>query len=268
MDILSHTLSGTAAGTVVAAHSKGGFKTKAAIILFGTLGGALPDIDAISYWSKFDATFGRLFGLEHSGRVIYGAKFWYSHHAALHSITAALGLPLLFLFLKSTWLSFKAKNLSPFPAQFKRSALSVAAFALGFCMHLLEDMPTPASVWGGVNLFWPSTTYIGGFGKIWWWNNYDVFLLIVAIIPINLVLHLLHNWFKFRLPMVTKIVFATAAGLILYQMNTRPVDFSYTGNTHKYGEFESESKAIQKEVLGPKLYHWMEAFDNAVPLNF
>lgn len=268
MDILSHTLSGTAIGTVVAAHSGSSFRGKAAIIFFATLGGALPDLDAISYWSKFDSTIGALFGLSHSGKVIYGAKFWYSHHAALHSLSAAFGLPLLFLLLKAVWLSMRQKKLSTLSTSLKKGMVSALAFALGFCMHLLEDMPTPASVWGGVNLFWPAETYVGGFGKIWWWNNYDIFLLICTVIVINLMLLSLKRWMNFRLQLTTKIVFGLGVGIALYQMNTRPIDFSYSGHTNQYDAFETQSKQVQKDLLGKDLYEFMNSLDNAIPLNF
>jgi len=268
MDILSHTLSGTAVGTVVAAHSGSSFKGKAAIIFFATLGGAIPDLDAISYWSKFDGTIGQLFNLQHSGKVIYGARFWYSHHAAMHSLSVALGLPAMLLLLKSIWIVIRSGRLRAAGQVFKRGLVSSLAFSLGFCIHLLEDMPTPASVWGGVNLFWPSDVYVGGFGKIWWWNNYDIFLLIVLVIVINLMLLILRKWMKFRLQLTSKIVFALGVILTIYQMNTRPVDFSYSGHTKQYGTFEAQSKQIQKDLLGEKLYEFMNAIDNALPLHF
>jgi hypothetical protein len=60
------------------------------VIGFSGLGGALPDFDAISLWSGFDKTFGKLFNLSNSGEVIYFSKFWYSHHGFLHSILASV----------------------------------------------------------------------------------------------------------------------------------------------------------------------------------
>jgi hypothetical protein len=58
-------------------------------------------------------------------------------------------------------------------------------------------MPTPASTWGGVNFFWPFKTYIGGTGHIWWWNNYDIFLIVVAVIIINLIMAIVQNYRKY-----------------------------------------------------------------------
>jgi hypothetical protein len=45
------------------------------------------------------SSFGQWFNLSHSGRVIYGEKFWYSHHAFFHSIVASLLLAFAFSFL-------------------------------------------------------------------------------------------------------------------------------------------------------------------------
>lgn len=253
---------------MVAAHSEGSFKTKAAIVFFGTLGGALPDLDAISYWSKFDSTIGQWLGLAHSGREIYGAKLWYSHHAALHSLSAALALPFLFLCFKGIWQFIKERQVKALVSCFQKGKLPALAFSFGFCMHLLEDMPTPASVWGGVNLFWPSESYVGGFGKIWWWNNYDIFLLIVSVILVNLLWLSLSSWLKKKAAIATKVTFCLGLALIVYQMNSRPVDFSYTGHTDRYAEMEKQSKQIQEDILGEKLYSIMERFDRFLPMYF
>ncbi|MFT6717068.1 MAG: inner membrane protein, partial [Saprospiraceae bacterium] len=173
MDILSHTLSGLAVATAVASFAEGGFKQKAGIMILGAFAGALPDFDAISLWSKFDGSIGAILNLKHSGNVIYFSKFWYSHHGALHSLTFAALLPILYLML--TCLRKPKKIGAVFLNKLARNKIMILTFFLGFTIHLLEDMPTPACVWGGVNLLWPSSTYYGGFGKIWWWNNYDIF---------------------------------------------------------------------------------------------
>lgn len=69
-------------------------------------------------------------------------------------------------------------------------------FSTGYLMHLLEDLPTPSGSWDGINFLWPSTQYYGGIGEIWWWNNYDIFLIVVTVCLINAVLILLPNQFK------------------------------------------------------------------------
>jgi len=62
-----------------------------------------------------------------------------------------------------------------------KNKLLLIGFFLGFLVHLIEDIPTPASTWGGVNFFYPSKLYIRGIGVIWWWSNYDIFLIVVRI---------------------------------------------------------------------------------------
>ncbi len=268
MDILSHTLTGVAVGTVVSSFSKKGFKRKLLIILVSGFGGALPDFDAFSLWSKFDATVGQFLGLSHSGAYIYFGKLWYSHHGALHSVTLGVLLPLLFCPLVFGIKKVKNKQLTSLGSFFNGNLLLIIGFSLGFCLHLLEDTPTPHCVWGGVRLLFPSEVYIGGFGKIWWWNNYDIFLLIVAVILLNALLHLLNNWFTIRIKVATISVFIFGLILSLYQVNTRGFDFNYVGHTSDYNNYEQKSKDIQKDILGETLYGFMVDFDNSIGLNF
>jgi len=56
--------------------------------------------------------------------------------------------------------------------------------------------------------------------------------------------------------------------LALYQINSRPIDFSYKGHTKNYDQFEKQSKEIQKEILGETVYGWMVEIDNMIPLYF
>lgn len=266
MDIISHTLTGIAVGTVSATISNSSWKGKSLIILVGGLGGALPDFDAISLWSKFDSTIGSFLGLSHSGKEIYFGKFWYSHHAALHSLIAPIFLILLATIIK-VLLNREFKG-SKILERLKKNRFLTLAFFLGFLFHLLEDMPTPASVWGGVNLLFPSSNYVGGFGNIWWWNNYDLVLIIFSVIIINLFVNVIPiHYYKIKVRSSLSIFFV---GLLLFliQINTRPVDFSYNGHTTNYDQFESQSKNIQREILGEKLYQIMTDIDNKIPLNF
>lgn len=266
MDIISHTLTGIAVGTILANISNGSFKKKGLIILTGGLGGALPDFDAISLWSKFDSTIGSWLNLQHSGSNIYFGKFWYSHHAAMHSILAPLVLILLSVLIRAA-LKQKLKFTDIKQHIFSKRLFHLAFF-FGFLLHLFEDMPTPASVWGGVNLFFPSSAYVGGFGNIWWWNNYDLVLIIISVIGINLILNVLPKrlyGFKVKSSLA---VFLIGLSCFMYQIKTRPLDFSYSGHSHKYQEFELQSKEIQKEILGERLYNIMTDIDNRIPLNF
>lgn len=266
MDIISHTLSGIAVGTVVATISNSSWKKKGLILLTGGFGGALPDFDVISLWSKFDATIGSFLGLSHSGKTIYFGKFWYSHHAVLHSLIA----PLILIF-SATLLNilFREKFIIPNVLKnIRKNRFFSLAFFFGFLIHLFEDMPTPASVWGGVNLLFPSSSYIGGFGKIWWWNNYDLILIIVSVILLILLINCIPNrYYKIK---VRSSLFTFLLGVVLFlaQINTRTFDFSYTGHNVNYAEFESQSKQLQKEILGEKLFSFMTKIDNKIPLNF
>jgi len=266
MDILSHSLSGLAVATVAASFSRRGLKHKTGILLLGTFAGALPDFDAISLWSKFDSTIGALLNLKHSGNVIYFEKFWYSHHGALHSLTFAALLPLVYLLLTS--LREPKKLGALYLHKLRRNKIMVLTFFLGFSVHLLEDMPTPACVWGGINFLWPSSTYYGGFGKIWWWNNYDIFLLILTVIILNLLMHGINAIKRIPLKKITLGVFITGFILCLIQMNTRGFDFNYTGHSPLYQQFEAQSKIIQQDILGDYLYQMMLKFDNSISLNF
>ncbi len=266
MDIISHTLTGVAVGTVIATISNGSWKRKSLIILIGGFGGALPDFDAISLWSKFDQTIGSLLNLDNSGKEIYFGKFWYSHHAALHSILAPIILILLSIIPYS--IINKDLEISKIKANVIKRKYSILAFFFGFIFHLLEDMPTPASVWGGVNLFFPSSGYIGGFGKIWWWNNYDLVLIIFSVIVLNLLVNIIPKSYYFIKIRTSIVLFSLGLMLFLFQINTRAVNFSYSGHTTNYNNFESQSKLIQKEILGESLFNTMTKIDNKIPLNF
>ena len=269
MDILTHTLSGFAVGTVIASFSKKGVKEKLLIIGTGGLAGALPDLDAISLWSRFDSTIGNFFKLETTGREIYSGKYRYSHHAFMHSIAAALFITLLLGIISYVICNkFRKQNISKLYKYFIKNKLIHYSFILGFLIHLIEDMPTPASVWGGVNLFWPAKTYVGGAGKIWWWNNYDLFLIVLGVVIINSILHTFSFMnSKIKAKIIT-LVFILGFTLSLKQIHAREYNFAYTGHTNKYSEFEAKSKAIQKEILGKRLHSVMESFDNKLSIYF
>jgi len=266
MNILTHTVSGLAVGALVASFSKMNLSDRLKIVFVSGFAGALPDIDSISLWSHFDATIGKSFYLTHSGKEIYSAKFWYSHHAFYHSLFAAVLLAItagFFNYLITG--NFKKYSFFTF---FKKNKLFFTGFVLGYLIHLLEDMPTPASTWGGVNLFWPFKTYIGGAGKIWWWNNYDIFLIAGGTFLLLFSLLIINKFVRFNLRKISLTIFALGFVWVLVQINTRKFDFSYTGYAKHYGAYEKKSKELQKEILGDRLYRWMLAFDNKLKLNF
>lgn len=269
MDILTHALSGVAFATVISGISNSKLKNQIGYVALGGFGGVLPDIDAISLWSRFDSIFGKFFGLSHSGKIIYSEKFWYSHHGFMHSFMACLlfGLILgLFIYLFQS--RFKKPGLKSLYKSFKDNSLIIIAFMSGFFLHLLGDLPTPGSTWGGINLFWPLKQYVGGTGDIWWWNNYDIFLITLGIIIINLLVLFIGRLAKYKVFKITVSVFILGFVIALYQIKTRGFDFSYEGNTTKFDLYEQKSKEIQKQILGDGINECMVGFDNKVKVNF
>jgi membrane-bound metal-dependent hydrolase YbcI (DUF457 family) len=271
MDIVTHILSGVAIGTVVAGFSKKGIKEQTGIITLSGLGGALPDLDAISLWSGFDRSIGHFLGLHHSGKQIYFSKFWYSHHGFFHSILAAIIIALLAGLIASLIKNgFRNQSMNNLKNYFKDQMLYFLAFVLGFIMHLFEDMPTPACVWKGVNLFWPLKFYTGGTGDIWWWNNYDIFLIIAGVIIINGIFLLAKRIIKNKVKILTIAIFGTGFILSLILIKTRGFDFNYKGQITKakYEQYENKSKEIQRELLGDKVFNFMSRVDKKLPVNF
>jgi membrane-bound metal-dependent hydrolase YbcI (DUF457 family) len=266
MDILTHTLSGIAIGTVVSGFSREGFKSKSEIIALSAIGGALPDIDAISLWSGFDKTFGNLFGLSHAGKDIYVSKFWYSHHGFFHSLLASLILAfvigLIFYAIQRRTTNHRLWD------SLKIHALILTGFISGFIIHLLEDMPTPMGAWGGVRLLWPLKFYFGGTGDIWWWNNYDIFLIVAGCILINVIILIVKRDIHIDISKLTMVVFVIASVLCIIQIKTRAYDFNSPGLSNKYQRSEQKSKEIQHKILGDKGFGFMEKFDRRVPFNF
>lgn len=269
MDILTHITIGAAIGAGLAAYKKGNVWRKCAVILSGALGGALPDVDAISMWSRFDSTFGRLFNLRQSGKVIYSSKLWYSHHAFMHSLFAGVLFAfLLFLFIYIIKQRFKHINYQTFKTSFVRNRLIAFSFLGGFIAHLFCDMVTPSSAWGGVNLFWPSSSYIGGWGNIWWWNNYDIFLIALSVVLLNVLLLIVYRYTRAKRYFSLLVIFLGFV-LIIMQIKTRGYNFNYVrASSSQFQQFEAKSKDIQQQILGKKLYKRMRNFDNKLKINF
>lgn len=269
MDILIHSISGMALGTAVSSFVEGGILKKLGLFALAGFAGALPDVDAISLWSGFDQSIGSVFGLEYSGKEIYFSKLWYGHHAFMHSFFAAVFLALFGAFLAYLFRSrINRLSIASLRKYLWNRLAYILAYIGGFTLHLLEDMPTPHCVWGGVNFFWPSASYIGGSGQIWWWNNYDLFLIVTGVFGINMLVLLLAKLIKFNSRIITSIVFIVGFSMALNQISTRGFDFNYQGHTPKYQEFEQRSKVIQREVLGEDLYFFMQRIDNQLPINF
>ncbi len=265
MDLLTHILSGVAAGTVVAGFSYKSRRNRVATIAFGGFGGLFPDFDVISMWSGFDTTFGRMFNLSHTGREIFSMQLWYSHHGFLHSaigsfvVAAFIGL-IIYLFRDR----LRALSLKGYGRSLLWHKKILIAFIAGFIIHTVEDMPTPGGGWEGVNFLWPIKTYTGGTGDIWWWNNYDIFLIVVGVLLINTLLLFSRKIFRVDLNRYVLLVFTVGLLLGVHQIKTRDYDF----NSAKGRVCEIKSKEIQKEILGERIYSMMEAFDNKIRIAF
>ncbi len=258
MDILTHTISGMAAASVVANVSHQKFIGKVKILITGAVAGGLPDIDVITAWSGFDGTFGRWFNLTISGHEAFSAKLWYSHHAFFHSLLASV---IFGLMLGMTMYAVKSK--------FKLSKLTllsvipfVLAFVLGFNMHLLEDMVTPSGGWGGVAYLWPSKIYVGGFGNTWWWNNYDIFLLANGVVLVNVIFFFVNKRQFIKVSSIFVFVVGFTLGTI--QIKSRNYNFNSRGDINK----ETLSKEIQEDILGEKVFKGMETLDKVIPVAF
>ena len=267
MDIVTHTLSGVAIGSVLINQSYKGICSKTAILFFGAFGASVPDVDVVSMWSGFDSTFGKWLSLNLTGKEIYSAKLWYSHHAFFHSVLSALVFTMLigaiFLLVQKYVL---AKNDLSVREYIRDRGFILLSFFLGYVIHLFEDMLTPSSSWGGVAFLWPSAKYVGGWGNIWWWNNYDVFLIVCGVIALNFILSLLR--FKKQLKK-NLAVFVLVAGIFTasFQVKSRGSNYNYS-KTMRYQRLEEISLERQKEILGEDLFYFMQEIDRLMPVSF
>ncbi len=263
MDILTHTLSGVAVATCVASFAPK-VNERLSLVLVGALGGAFPDLDAISLWSRFDGTIGKLFALPAKGSVIYSSKYWYSHHGFLHSLLASLLIGIALLIA----LFFLQKNKKSILSFLQSKKLYFITFVFAYWAHLAGDLPTPSSAWGGVALFWPSLEYVGGYGKIWWWNNYDIFLIVMLCIALNVTILLCSKFLKSKIKVITTTTFALCFAFIIFQVNTRQFDYAYSNDSSRYSEMEQKSKEEQRRILGNSLYNMMVSLDNKLKIYF
>lgn len=265
MDILSHTFSGIAIGTTAIHFNKKGFKNNLGLILVCGLAAFFPDLDAITYWSKFDETIGEFLNLEERGVDLYHQKRWFSHHALFHSLTMAICFSLIFV------MGLKLFKGITFSKVFKTYNIELFAVLIAYLVHLFEDMPTPDFVWGGVAFLFPSENYWGGKGYIWWWNNYDLLLIIIGAAFSNVLIKLMGVLLKLNTKRLALGVLFLAFSLYIKQMINRPYDFNYSGmNGHHqvWIKNEAKSKEIQKEILGEGLFGIMEKLDNSIPFWF
>ena len=265
LDILTHICSGLASATVVASLTQCRPLQKGVILFAGAFGGAFPDLDAISLWSGFDGTLGNWFGLAHSGREIYSSTFWYSHHVFFHSLLGAILVSSL-IWALAGWIYWKPMKQSPrYWCGMDYLGPYSYSFFFGYLMHLLGDLPTPNGSWGGIALLYPLKTFVGGWGAIWWWNNYDIFLLLLGCVLANLLILLVQQrlWEK-QLKWLPLVIFLGSMVLIGEAMYQRQIDF----NQHSYQENERISLEIQQEILPKGIYQRMKELDESLPVFF
>jgi inner membrane protein len=268
MDIFTHTLSGMAAATAVAALSFRSLKDKFLIICCGAAGAMLPDLDAVTRWTDFDAVIGKAFSLSQTGRSIYYGQHWYSHHSFMHSLASAAiftlaGALLGYLYCRLRSGRCPASTFIPGASGF------LLSFFFGYLMHLLGDLPTPDAVWKGIRLFWPLKVSVGGFGYIWWWNNYDIFLIFLVGGALNTVLIAVNRKSGKRLlSHIPALIFLCMICASLFQITHRPIVFAGTGNPAGRTDKEHQSLVAQKNILGDRLYGIMNALDRKIPIPF
>ncbi len=266
MDILIHTLSGTTTAALISIFTKANKKNKLLLVLLGGLAGAMPDIDAISLWSGFDSTIGNWLHLNHTGKEIYFGKLWYSHHGFFHSFMAAGLLAFVFVCLRKICLNEKSWKIYFNQTQ---TRWILILFFCSYVSHLAGDLPTPAAAWGGIRLFFPFNSYIGGFGTTWWWNNYDVFLSLLTATILLIILILIEgkvlqkDYFQMSVWVyVLSITFCT------YFVTHRSISYAYEGNTSRYTFYERTSKIDQYSRLRKRLFWIMTKLDNKLPIYF
>lgn len=248
MDIVTHILSGAVVSSVPAVMLCRRQFTRIGVMAFGGFAAALPDIDAISHWSGFDKTFGRWFALSQTGRDIYSDTHWYSHHGFTHSLMAAMLLAFI------VWLIMKCRR-------DKIAIAFVLALFGGHIVHLLGDMITPGGSWRGVRLLYPLNDYFGGWGKVWWWNNYDIFLITAIALLIAFILAIVWRTYDRRGVLLTVVLWLAIASTMV---------FNGSGGFNKgiYSDNEIKSKEIQQGKLPEPIYKAIEWFDRKLPVLF
>ncbi|GAB4405537.1 MAG: hypothetical protein OHK0039_06630 [Bacteroidia bacterium] len=262
MDIFTHTLSGLGVATVAAAFYRVRPAQQAGMVLLGGVGAIVPDIDAFSLWSGFDATLGAWLGQE--GHALYYGTHWLSHRGFFHSLFASLLVSVSLALLSS--LLYRVLRRAPSIGMALRYLFPYwLCFWLGYLIHLVGDLPTPGGPWGGIRLFFPSETYVGGWGWVWWWNNYDIFLLLLGVVLANVLLLVGCEHWSRRLRFLPILMLCYALGMCVYEMRQRHHDF----NTGTFDHNEHHTLDLQRQVLGPGGCEFMQRIDEAVlPIYF
>lgn len=264
MDAVTNVLLGIFAGLIVAGWNRSRPAQRLKLILIGVIGATLPSVDEITLWAGFDEYIAPIFQLDTPGHILYFSKVWYGHQGFFHSLLAAALCSLLIGLVLSTWYYYIERGTSTWQAAFRYMGIYMATTALGFCLHLCGDLVAPGGPWEGIRLFYPLDQYVGGWGLTWWWNNYDLDLIILLSISICAIfLHTAHPLKKgFR--MMPTLVLGCCMLTISWQLSQRSFDF----NVDSYVAREAASKHIQRQVLGESVTQWMEWIDRRLPVYF
>lgn len=233
-------------------------------MVVGMLGALLPALDEISLWSGFDQSVAPILGISEPGVEIFLGKHWFSHQAFMHSLLAC------FIFSTFILLSFTfiyknvIKGAKTYRAAFQYVIIYSVAFGLGFTAHLLADLAAPAGPWGGIRLFFPFEIYVGGWGMTWWWNNYDLTLILFVATLLNVVLIAIIPPLKKGVRYLPASVCMFASMMIVWQISTRSFNFNEAGYTTR----EEASHVIQTQILGEDLHHVMNKMDQQLPFYY
>lgn len=115
-----------------------------------------PDCD---FWTRFDKRF-------YDGQM----GFVLSHRGITHCLLGAFFFAWLVARLVRRWLP---------EASARRGVFWLVFF--GGALHILEDLPTPVSPWGGLAVFWPIPVRIGDWDKIGWVDFIGNLILVAGV---------------------------------------------------------------------------------------
>jgi hypothetical protein len=262
MDILTHVASGALCGAAAALGVRGAAAPVFVSLLWGGLGGFLPDLDAASRIPGYDALAAPL-GWP-SGTALYFGSRWCSHHHFAHSLAAGAGVAAVLAVLLALERLLRGWRQAGSCWPLLTAPMSLFA---GFLAHLAGDLVTPASVWGGIQLLWPAPNMVGGWGWTWWFNNYDLLLAQLAGILALLITSLAPSSRPIlarALPLAALLSTLTASVALL---RMRQGDYAYEGHALDYNALEQASLDEQRRLLPPALFEQLRALDEALPFN-
>lgn len=264
MDLVINLLIGVLSGTAVAAYNMSRPAQLWKLIIIGIIGAWFPSIDEITLWSSFDAVVGTALGLTSSGTEIYFGKFWYSHQAFFHSIFSVILFSVLLALAAGWFYRYILKGASTYARATRYCSIYAIVFGLAYLLHLGGDLVAPGGPWGGIRLFFPFEVYIGGWGFTWWWNNYDLALILLVCSILNIAFIYIIPPLRKGMRQLPGGILILAVLLIGVQLGKRDFDFNRPG----YSVREHASKEIQRHMLGESLFSAMEEVDETLPIYF